>query len=102
LNQLLASAKSHRRRRGEHVAGDDHERHLQRERDQVPESAAPGIDRVEKRGGRRRQRRADHENRCDEGEDERVWNPSLGPVGQRERGARDWSRLFCHPEWRLP
>jgi len=26
----------------------------------------------------------------------------LGPVGQRQRAARDRSGLFCHPEWRLP
>ena len=41
-----ADQPAHRRRGGEHVAGDDDQRHLQRERDQVPEAAAPGVDRL--------------------------------------------------------
>ena len=39
-----ANRLPHRRRCRQHVAGDDDQRHLQRERDQVPEAVAPRID----------------------------------------------------------
>ena len=39
-----ANDAAHRRRGREHVSGDDDERHLQRERDQLPETFPPGVD----------------------------------------------------------
>ena len=89
----VANDAAHRRRGGEHVAGDDDERHLQRERDQLPEAAAPGVDHL--RQARRRSRDAgdNHDQRGEEREDERVGHPALGPVGQRERDAREDSCL---------
>ena len=79
----------HRRRRREHVAGDDDQRHLQRERNQLPEAAAPGVDDLRQGGRGRGQRGDDDEHRGDQREDERVGQPALGPGGQRQREARD-------------
>ena len=70
------------------------ERHLQRERDQLPEAAAPGVDDLP--SGRRASRSSAATTTMNGGEqreDEGVGDPALGPVGQRERGARDKSRL---------
>ncbi len=47
----------HRRGRSQHMTGDDHERHLQREGDKVPETPAPGVDDLAGAGRRQRKRR---------------------------------------------
>ena len=88
-----ANDSAHRRRGGEHVAGDDDERHLQRERDQLPETFSPGIDHL--RQTRRRERDAgdDDDQGGEQREDEGVGHPPLGPVCQRERYAREDSCL---------
>ena len=84
---------SHRLRGREHVPGDDDERHLQRERDQLPEASAPGVDHLQQ--ARRRQRDAgdDDDERAEQREDERIGHPALGPVGERERHAREQARV---------
>ena len=86
-----ANDAAHRRRSREHVAGDDDERHLQRERNQFPEAAAPGVDDLRQRGGRRRGAGDYDDERSDDREDERVGNPALGPRRQRERQTRKGS-----------
>ena len=87
--------------RRQHVAGDDHQRHLQRERDQFPESAAPDVDDVAERRRRAGQRRADHDRGGQQREDERVGNPSLRPGGQREREPRQRARRRVGPARRV-
>ena len=86
---MNANHAPHRPRRREHVAGDDHERHLQRERNQIPESAAPGVDGLPERGGCGREGGHEDDERGDQREDERVGNPALGPRGQLQREPRD-------------
>ena len=89
-----ANDSAHRRRGGEHVAGDDDQRHLQREWNQLPEAAFPrhrslaaGVDGVSATpatitisGG-------------DEREDESIGHPPLGPLCQCQRYAREDSCL---------
>ena len=76
-------------RRREDVARDDDEGHLQRERDQIPEAAAPGVERLSKRGRRNRERRDEDDDRRDEREYERVGDPPFAPRGQAKRELRD-------------
>ena len=84
---------SHRRRGRQHVPGDDHERHLERERDQLPEAGAPGVDDLHQAGRRGRDAGDDHDERADQGEDERVRHVAFGPGRERERGSRDEARV---------
>lgn len=71
------------------MAGDDHERHLQRERNQVPESAAPRVDRFSQRGRCDGERRRKDRDGRGERKDEGVGNPPLAPRGQLKRELRD-------------
>jgi len=73
------------------MAGDDDERHLERERNQLPETAPPCIDCLTQRCRRRDQRAAEDDEGGEQGEDERVGNPALGPCGERQREPGDRS-----------
>ena len=88
-----ANDSAHRLRGREHVAGDDDERHLQRERDQLPETFSPGIDHLRQARRRKRDAGDNHDQGGEEREDEGIGHPPLGPVCQRERYAREDSRL---------
>ena len=96
-----ANDSAHRLRGREHVPGDDDERHLQREWDQLPETASPGIDHLRQARRRKRDAGDDHDQGGEEREDEGIGHPPLGPIGQRERHAREDSRfrrrvrIFC-------
>ena len=75
------------------MPGDDDERHLEGEWDQFPQTSSPGIDHLRQARGRKRDAGDNHDQGGDEREDEGIGHPSLGPVGQRERHAREKSRL---------
>ena len=89
---LRADDTAHGRRVGKHMSGDDDERHLQGERNQIPETVSPSIDDVRHRRRRCGKRGEDDNNRREERKDERVGDPAFGPRGEREREARDRSR----------
>ena len=86
-----ADDAAHRLRCGQHVSGDDDERHLEREGNQLPEAAAPCVDCLSERRRRRDERAAEDDEGGEQGEDERVGNPALGPRGERQREPGDWS-----------
>ena len=92
----------HRTRRGQHVARDDDERHLERERNQLPEAAAPRVDHLSGCRRRDRQGSADDEDRADEREDEGVGNPALGPLGERQGEAGEETGWFFPLTNRFP
>ena len=86
-----ANDSAHRLRGREHVPGNDDECHLEREWDQLPQTASPGIDHLRQARGRERDAGDDHDQGGEEREDEGIGHPSLGPGGQRERHAREQS-----------
>ena len=67
------------------MSGDDDERHLEREGNQLPETAPPCVDCLSERRRRRDERAAEDDESGEQGEDERVGNPALGPCGERQR-----------------
>ena len=72
------------------MTGDDHERHLQRERNQIPEPASPGVDDLSGSDGAVATHAGDDDDqRGEQREDERVRHPPLGPRRQRQRKARN-------------
>jgi hypothetical protein len=76
-------------RRREHVAGHDHERHLHRERDELPEASPPGVDDLERPRMRQRDAQPEDDDGRNEREHERVGEPLLGSRRQHEREAPD-------------
>ena len=79
---------AHRSRCREDMAGDDHQRHLERKGNQVPEAAAPSIHHRERRRVGEADACQDGEGGGDEREDKRVGNPALAPRGERKRNPR--------------
>ena len=83
------------------MSGDDDERHLQCEWDQLPETFSPRIDHLRQARRRKRDAGDNHDQGGEEREDESIGHPALGPVRQRQRYAREHSclrgrvRVFC-------
>ena len=65
------------------MTGDDDQRHLEREGDQIPEAASPCVYHLPGGGCGEQQRSRDDDDRGQQREDERVGDPPLGPRGQR-------------------
>ena len=89
-----ANQTANRRGCREDMAGDDDERHLEREWNQLPESASP---RVNDLPGRRRRRHGTRDHDDDgthQGEDERIRHPPLRPGRERQGHASDDAGSF--------